>query len=52
MSTSGPTVEHDERIDAEVRPLGDLDAILAETKDSKTLIGLYGLRERLTRRAG
>jgi 8-oxo-dGTP pyrophosphatase MutT (NUDIX family) len=48
-----PEVEHDERIDVEIRPLADLDAILAETKDSKTLIGLYKLRERLaTRRTG
>jgi 8-oxo-dGTP pyrophosphatase MutT (NUDIX family) len=47
-----PDLEHDERIDVEVRPLGDLDAILAETRDSKTLIGLYKLRERLTRRTG
>jgi 8-oxo-dGTP pyrophosphatase MutT (NUDIX family) len=43
-----PAVEHDERIDVEVRPLGDLDAILAETTDSKTLIGLYRLKERLS----
>ena len=42
-----PEVEHDERIDVEVRPIGDLDAILAETTDSKTLIGLYRLKERL-----
>jgi ADP-ribose pyrophosphatase len=42
-----PTVEEDERIDVEVRPLGDLDAILSETKDSKTLIGLMKLREHL-----
>ena len=42
-----PQVEHDERIDVEVRPLADLDAILAETKDSKTLIGLYRLKDRL-----
>ena len=47
-----PAVEHDERIDVEVRPLSDLDAILAETTDSKTLIGLYRLKERLTRRTG
>ena len=47
-----PEVEHDERIDVEVRPLADLDAILAETKDSKTLIGLYALQDRLTRRTG
>jgi 8-oxo-dGTP pyrophosphatase MutT (NUDIX family) len=44
-----PQVEHDERIDVEVRPLADLDAILAETRDAKTLIGLYKLRERLAR---
>jgi 8-oxo-dGTP pyrophosphatase MutT (NUDIX family) len=42
-----PEVEHNERIDVEVRPLADLDAILTETKDSKTLIGLCRLRERL-----
>jgi len=43
-----PQVEHDERIDVEVRPLGDLDAILEQTKDSKTLIGLCRLRDRLS----
>jgi 8-oxo-dGTP pyrophosphatase MutT (NUDIX family) len=42
-----PEVDEDERIDVEVRPVSDLDAILAETKDSKTLIGLYRLRARL-----
>jgi len=45
-----PAVEEDERIDAEVRPVSDIDAILTETKDAKTLIGLMKLRERL--RAG
>jgi ADP-ribose pyrophosphatase len=45
-------VDHDERIDVEIRPVADLDAILAETKDSKTLIGLYALKDRLTRRTG
>jgi ADP-ribose pyrophosphatase len=44
-----PEVEEDERIDVEVRPLSDLDAILAETKDAKTLIGLLKLRARLGR---
>jgi 8-oxo-dGTP pyrophosphatase MutT (NUDIX family) len=43
-----PAVEHDERIDVEVRPLADLPAILRETKDSKTLIGLQLLRDRLS----
>ena len=47
-----PEVDHNERIDVEVRPVADLDAILAETKDSKTLIGLYALKDRLTRRTG
>jgi ADP-ribose pyrophosphatase len=42
-----PEVEHNERIDVEIRPVADLDAILAETKDSKTLIGLSRLRDRL-----
>jgi len=42
-----PQVEHDERIDVEVRPLADLDEILAESQDSKTLIALYRLRDRL-----
>ena len=46
-----PEVEHDERIDIEVRPLADLDVILTETQDSKTLIALYRLRERLSRRS-
>ena len=43
-------MEEDERIDVEIRPLADLDAILAESKDSKTLIGLARLREKLTHR--
>ena len=43
-----PEVDHNERIDVEVRPLADLEAILAETKDSKTLIGLHALKERLS----
>jgi 8-oxo-dGTP pyrophosphatase MutT (NUDIX family) len=42
-----PQVEHDERIDVEIRPVAELDAILADTKDSKTLIGLHTLKERL-----
>ena len=46
-----PQVEHDERIDVEVRPLTDLDQILAETQDSKTLIALSRLRDRLSRRS-
>ena len=45
-----PAVEEDERIDIEVRPLADLDAVLAETKDSKTIIGLHALKARLADR--
>ena len=40
------TDEH-ERIDVEVRPLAELDAIIDEVRDSKTLIGLLELRRRL-----
>jgi ADP-ribose pyrophosphatase len=42
-----PAVEEDERIDVEVRPLSELDSILASNKDSKTLVALYRLRDRL-----
>jgi 8-oxo-dGTP pyrophosphatase MutT (NUDIX family) len=45
-----PEVEENERIDVEVRPLSDLDAIIAETRDSKTLIGLLKLKTRLAGR--
>jgi ADP-ribose pyrophosphatase len=44
-----PEVEENERIDVEVRPLRDLDAILAENKDSKTLVALCRLKVRLHR---
>lgn len=46
-----PAVEEDERIDIEVRPLADLDTILTETMDSKTLIALYRVRDHLRARA-
>jgi 8-oxo-dGTP pyrophosphatase MutT (NUDIX family) len=42
-----PDVEEDERIDVEIRSVSELDAILAETTDAKTLIALMKLRERL-----
>ncbi|WP_028061877.1 NUDIX domain-containing protein [Candidatus Solirubrobacter pratensis] len=42
-----PEVDENERIDVDVRPLSDLDTILEETKDSKTLIGLLKLKVRL-----
>jgi 8-oxo-dGTP pyrophosphatase MutT (NUDIX family) len=43
-----PEVDENERIDVEVRPLADLDAILGETKDSKTLIALLKLKAGLS----
>jgi ADP-ribose pyrophosphatase len=45
-----PEVHENERIDVEVRPLADLDALIAENRDSKTIIGLCRLRERLAAR--
>ena len=36
-----------ERIDVEARPLAELDALIDEAQDSKTLIGLLELRRRL-----
>jgi len=40
------TDEH-ERIDVETRPLAELDALISEVRDSKTLVGLLELRRRL-----
>jgi 8-oxo-dGTP pyrophosphatase MutT (NUDIX family) len=42
-----PAVEEDERIDVDVRPVADLDALIDEAKDSKTLIALLKLKVRL-----
>ena len=42
-----PAVEEDERIDVELRPLADIDEILATNQDSKTLVGLLRLKQRL-----
>jgi ADP-ribose pyrophosphatase len=44
-----PEVEENERIDVEVRPLGDLEALIAEAADSKTIIGLARLQAKLRR---
>jgi 8-oxo-dGTP pyrophosphatase MutT (NUDIX family) len=41
-----PDVAESERIDVEVRPLAELDELIAESRDSKTLIGLLQLRAR------
>jgi 8-oxo-dGTP pyrophosphatase MutT (NUDIX family) len=42
-----PEVDENERIDIETRPVADLDTILTETEDSKTLVALYRLKDRL-----
>jgi len=47
LSDASAEVEEHERIDIEVRPLAELDAIIDEVEDSKTLIGLLELRRRL-----
>jgi ADP-ribose pyrophosphatase len=47
-----PKAAEDERIDVESRPLSDLDAIIADAKDSKTLIGLLKLKARLATGGG
>jgi 8-oxo-dGTP pyrophosphatase MutT (NUDIX family) len=46
---SDAEAEHDEheRIDIETRPLSELDAVIDEVRDAKTLIGLLELRRRL-----
>jgi len=41
-----PEVDEDERIDIVAWPLAELDAAIAECRDSKTLIGLLELRAR------
>jgi 8-oxo-dGTP pyrophosphatase MutT (NUDIX family) len=45
-----PEVEENERIDVEVRPLDDLESLIAEATDSKTIIGLARLRLLLAER--
>jgi 8-oxo-dGTP pyrophosphatase MutT (NUDIX family) len=47
LSDAAAEAEEHERIDIEVRPLAELDAIIDEVEDSKTLIGLLELRRRL-----
>jgi 8-oxo-dGTP pyrophosphatase MutT (NUDIX family) len=42
-----PEVEENERIDVEVRPVSELDALIAGNRDSKTLIALLKLKDRL-----
>ena len=47
LSDASAETDENERIDIEVRPLAELDAIIDEVEDSKTLIGLLELRRRL-----
>jgi 8-oxo-dGTP pyrophosphatase MutT (NUDIX family) len=44
-----PEVDENERIDVETRPLSDLDTLIEEATDSKTIIGLARLKLRLAR---
>jgi 8-oxo-dGTP pyrophosphatase MutT (NUDIX family) len=46
LSDASAETDENERIDIEVRPLAELDAIIDEVQDSKTLIGLLELRRR------
>jgi len=46
LSDAEAETDENERIDIEVRPLSELDALIEETRDSKTLIGLLELRRR------
>ena len=46
LSDASAQADEHERIDIEVRPLAELDAIIDEVSDSKTLIGLLELRRR------
>jgi 8-oxo-dGTP pyrophosphatase MutT (NUDIX family) len=46
LSDADAEVDDNERIDIEARPLAELDALIDETRDSKTLIGLLELRRR------
>ena len=45
-----PEIDENERIDVELRPLADLDGLIDESVDSKTIIGLARLREKLAGR--
>ena len=45
-----PEVHEDERIDVEIRPLSDLEALIESCEDSKTIIALARLRARLAAR--
>jgi 8-oxo-dGTP pyrophosphatase MutT (NUDIX family) len=46
LSDADAKTDEHERIDIETRPLSELDALIDEVRDSKTLIGLLELRRR------
>jgi 8-oxo-dGTP pyrophosphatase MutT (NUDIX family) len=48
--TERPEVHENERIDVELRPLEDLELLIAESTDSKTIIGLARLQALLAER--
>ena len=48
LSDARAEADAHERIDIEVRPLAELDAIIDEVRDAKTLIGLLELRRRVS----
>jgi 8-oxo-dGTP pyrophosphatase MutT (NUDIX family) len=47
LSDRKAEIEENERIDIVEHPLSELDALIDEATDSKTLVGLYELRRRL-----
>ena len=47
LSDADAEQDEHERIDIETRPLSELDAVIGEVRDAKTLIGLLELRRRL-----
>jgi len=46
LSDADADADEHERIDIETRPLSELDALIDEVRDAKTLIGLLELRRR------
>ena len=47
LSDRSAEIEENERIDIETRPIDELDDLIAEVTDAKTLIGLLAFRARL-----
>ena len=47
LSDAEAEADEHERIDIETRPLSELDALIDEVRDAKTLIGLLELRRRV-----